>query len=884
MDTNDQQYQNLSYTFQNLALSPPPPLAPQPPNGGEFIPQQQQQQHQQHQQRDQQQQQHPGSYGYSNGGGGFDPRGPYGDLPPGGGMTSIGRQGWGAQPGIPGGLSMGKSQRGARGGLPSQWLDPSPNQFQGHQPPPHQQQQGGHIGGASSPSRSISRLTHLHLLFSFSPYLPFPSTASPQTRTSTSSPSPPPPAPISSPSSLLSFTSSPPRKTAPPNPLSSHLSSTSVSPPLEHAMYNPYAVYGEDPSQLPHNHNNHPTPNRTSNAPRYGGFANGLAGLGASAVGNGAGSWGSPMLAGGLGAGGAGPFAMGPGVGGGMDDDVIPTAIVIKNINFNLQKEDLLRTIESLGAPLPYAFNYHMDQGVFRGLAFANFRSPLEADAVVAALNGYDVGGRKLRVEYKKVLQAGEKERIEREKALRRMRSIQAIPPEHHQLTNANQHMSQQQQQQQQLLVPAQIPGQQGQQQQQQQPGPDRERERDDSYPGIQPVSLGLGLGASRGSSGAGSDQQQQQQGQQQQQQQGVPLGQAGSIPIVQVTSQGREREGSFGGFEDRASDGSGSKPSKSAELDLNDPTALDIYSRVLVFKEDRMRDELAFSRTLTALQRRVVHLVAQKLGVYHYSVGEGDERYAVVTRSEGRNGAADRQTLRHHASRPNLPSHHPNPLLQNAQSQNQNLYASSPPSLRNKSSMPDLSHLHGPAVARDPSRAIVPQRSNGNLRDGYATVGGASGQGVRRSQTSGGPQQPGGAPPFQNALFGDSLSPGNILTGPSDSTDSLISSSTSNGGGGTSPVIANANANVSNLAASNAALLRQPRGPPGEARGFAARRFVVPAAPGSALPGRSASPLGMSPEQQQYQQQQGAPQQQQRWEGQAQEEDFATSHEPLEV
>lgn len=55
------------------------------------------------------------------------------------------------------------------------------------------------------------------------------------------------------------------------------------------------------------------------------------------------------------------------------------------------------------------------------------------------------------------------------------------------------------------------------------------------------------------------------------------------------------------------------------------------------------MRDELAFSRTLTALQRRVVHLVAQKLGVYHYSVGEGDERYAVVTRSEGRNGAADR-------------------------------------------------------------------------------------------------------------------------------------------------------------------------------------------------------------------------------------------------
>ena len=32
-----------------------------------------------------------------------------------------------------------------------------------------------------------------------------------------------------------------------------------------------------------------------------------------------------------------------------------------------------------------------------------------------AALNGLDVSGRKLRVEYKKVLQAGEKERIEKE-------------------------------------------------------------------------------------------------------------------------------------------------------------------------------------------------------------------------------------------------------------------------------------------------------------------------------------------------------------------------------------------------------------------------------------------------------------------------------------
>jgi hypothetical protein len=77
----------------------------------------------------------------------------------------------------------------------------------------------------------------------------------------------------------------------------------------------------------------------------------------------------------------------------------------------------------------------------------------------------------------------------------------------------------------------------------------------------------------------------------------------------------------------------SASEKTSANELDLNDPATLEIYSRILLFKDDRMRDELAFSRTLTPKQRRIVHLLAQKLGVYHYSVGEGEERYAVVTR-----------------------------------------------------------------------------------------------------------------------------------------------------------------------------------------------------------------------------------------------------------
>ncbi|CDK25110.1 unnamed protein product [Kuraishia capsulata CBS 1993] len=102
------------------------------------------------------------------------------------------------------------------------------------------------------------------------------------------------------------------------------------------------------------------------------------------------------------------------------DDDLIPTAIVIKNIPFAIKKEQLLDVMTKLSLPLPYAFNYHFDNGVFRGLAFANFTSTDEASLVVNQLNGREIGGRKLRVEYKKMLPLVERERIEREKREKR--------------------------------------------------------------------------------------------------------------------------------------------------------------------------------------------------------------------------------------------------------------------------------------------------------------------------------------------------------------------------------------------------------------------------------------------------------------------------------
>jgi hypothetical protein len=49
-----------------------------------------------------------------------------------------------------------------------------------------------------------------------------------------------------------------------------------------------------------------------------------------------------------------------------------------------------------VSTPTPYAFNYRLGQsGQFRGLAFANFGAASDADAVVAALNRFDVRGRR---------------------------------------------------------------------------------------------------------------------------------------------------------------------------------------------------------------------------------------------------------------------------------------------------------------------------------------------------------------------------------------------------------------------------------------------------------------------------------------------------------
>ncbi|KAJ6488675.1 hypothetical protein C8R47DRAFT_1126539 [Mycena vitilis] len=387
------------------------------------------------------------------------------------------------------------------------------------------------------------------------------------------------------------------------------------------------------------------------------------------------------------------------------DDEVIPTAIVIKNIPFNVKRETLLDIIASLAIPTPYAFNYHLDQqGSFRGLAFANFRQAADADAVVAALNGFDVQGRKLRVEYKKVLQAGEKERIEREKAIRRMRSMQI------------------------------------------------EKEQIGVTPLYDDFGSALPAGYTPQRSFSGSPYQPQPQysptnvsPMPNPQQYNHALASAPAAPIQQ--------------------NGPSSTPSTSDkasanELDLNDPSTLEIYSRILLFKDDRMRDELAFSRTLSPKQRRVVHLVAQKLGVYHYSVGEGEERYAVVTRID-----PSRQQQRP----PHTLSRAPSAYLAQAASQ------VSPTSLRVKKSMPDMKTLHSQA------QRLNPRSSNGNMREVYAATISAP-----RRQSSGYPSlfSNGGAfgvPPVPNVP----MQSGSLNSGGHDSPGGVVRQPRGPGAGG---------------------------------------------------------------------------------------------------
>jgi hypothetical protein len=231
-------------------------------------------------------------------------------------------------------------------------------------------------------------------------------------------------------------------------------------------------------------------------------------------------------------------------------EELIPTAIVIKNIPFAVKKEQLVQVMTEMGLPLPYAFNYHFDQGVFRGLAFANFSSAEETAIVINAMNHYELAGRKLRVEYKKMLPQMERERIEREKRIKRGQlEEQHRPLPHTQLQNQTSLSS----------LTSQLPT--------GSPSPVSARPRF----------------------------------------QGLTLQEP---PPPPPSNQGFP-----------------------PEVNFNDPNTLQLYSEILLFKNDTTRDQMVLPSTLSPSLRRTVHSIAHYLRLTHLSKGQGEQRQVHIYR-----------------------------------------------------------------------------------------------------------------------------------------------------------------------------------------------------------------------------------------------------------
>lgn len=318
-----------------------------------------------------------------------------------------------------------------------------------------------------------------------------------------------------------------------------------------------------------------------------------------------------------------------------QEEDVIPTAIVIKNIPFAIKKEQLLDVIAKMELPLPYAFNYHFDNGVFRGLAFANFTNTEETTKVLTSLNGKEIGGRKLRVEYKKMLPQAERERIEREKREKRGQ----LEEQHKSLSNLSLHSLGQKPN---SIFPNFINDNAG---------------TASAAPATANTTEGTPLSNNQvllsAQSTATSFYQQPgvgiptrerptqipppptpQQQQSQQQQQRHPFMQTNASNVGGASAGGLERY-----YAPLPS--SSTLPLPPQQLDFNDPDTLEIYSQLLLFKDrERFYYELAYPVGLSAGHKRIINVLCSFLGL----VEVYDPTFIII-----RKKLLDRATLQSH-------------------------------------------------------------------------------------------------------------------------------------------------------------------------------------------------------------------------------------------
>lgn len=86
-----------------------------------------------------------------------------------------------------------------------------------------------------------------------------------------------------------------------------------------------------------------------------------------------------------------------------LDEEIIPTAAMIKNIPLSWKPSHLLHLMSQMKLPAPRALRYLYDNSEnFRGMAFADFATPAEARQVIQELNYCRMPGGKLNVQYKK--------------------------------------------------------------------------------------------------------------------------------------------------------------------------------------------------------------------------------------------------------------------------------------------------------------------------------------------------------------------------------------------------------------------------------------------------------------------------------------------------
>lgn len=279
----------------------------------------------------------------------------------------------------------------------------------------------------------------------------------------------------------------------------------------------------------------------------------------------------------------------------GNDEDVIPTAIVIKNIPFAIKKEQLLDVIAKMNLPLPYAFNYHFDNGVFRGLAFANFTNTNETTQVLTSLNGKEIGGRRLRVEYKKMLPQAERERIEREKREKRGQ----LEEQHKSLSNLSLHSlgkasTNVNPSNTQLFSSFFNEG--------------TTSQGNNKNPGV----------LSAQNTAASYYQPQLTQSQHQQPSQQGQSSNAQQAQQVQQQMQSTIANNALGNERYYAPlPSSSTLPLPPQQLDFNDPDTLEIYSQLLLFKDrERYYYELAYPLGLSAAHKRIINVLCSFLGL----------------------------------------------------------------------------------------------------------------------------------------------------------------------------------------------------------------------------------------------------------------------------